>query len=95
MGHNLKGGVSGLESQSGSFINPSAQERGYLPGQMSEIESNSSRILSVWGPDSLLGRDPSHQHPGTREIRGVDTSRSRIDGNTERMIEQVWGEGMT
>ena len=94
MGHSLKGGVSGLESQSGSFINPSAQERGYSPGQMSGIESNSSRILSVWGPDSLLGRDPSH-HLGTREIRGGDTSGSRIDGNTERMIEQVWGEGMT
>ena len=99
MGHSGEGRMSGVGSET-SFQTSSVPERNssflaFVP------EINYTRLLSVWGPASLLGRDPGYQHQMTGVRGGYggvgdgDRRREgRMTGDTERMIDQVWGEGM-
>ena len=90
MGHSGEGRMGGLGSQAAS------SETSSVP------ESNNTRLLSVWGPASLLGSDPGHQHQTTGGVGeghsrvgdGERRREGRMTGDTESMIDQVWGEGM-
>ena len=70
--------------------------------EVSEEDSNSarSRIIRIWGPASLLGRnDGSLAYQDRRTVMGGggNSGAQREEtrwGYTDQTIEQVWGQGM-